>query len=69
MAKDIQKQIEKLNKKVDNLIKKYKKISETKKKKKDKEFIEKVMSYYVQFESEEKFFQYLDAAVENFDQE
>lgn len=64
MAKDIQKQIEKLNKKVDSLITKYKKISETKKKKKDKEFFNQIMDYYKKYDDEEMFFNALDKGLE-----
>ena len=63
MSKEINKQILKLNKKVDTLIKKYKKQNEARKKTKDKEFIAKVMEYYAQFDNESLFFAALESGV------
>ena len=63
MSKEINKQILKLNKKIDILIKKYKKQNETRKKLKNKEFVAKVMEYYAQFENESLFFAALESGL------
>lgn len=69
MSKEINKKIAKLNKKVDALIKKYKKQSEVRKKVKDQEFIAKIMGYYVKYENEDFLFTVLDAGLEALEKE
>lgn len=69
MSKEINKKIAKLNKKVDALIKKYKKQSEVRKKLKDQEFIAKIMGYYVKYENEDFLFTALDAGLEALEKE
>ena len=69
MSKEINKKIAKLNKKVDALIKKYKKQSEVRKKLKDQEFIAKIMDYYVQYKNEDFLFTALDAGLDALNKE